>query len=76
LEQVARITELERAVDPTLKNNLDEFVVNVRGLAARADEFKTDEGKVDWERIILVGLLSGSGSGIGVNLWKNRRKVG
>ena len=61
------------AVDPNLRTGLEEFVVNAKALADRAEDFKTQEGKVDWERIILIGLLGIFGGGTGVNLYKGKK---
>ena len=62
------------AVDPNLKPAVEAFVVNAKALADRAEDFKTQKGKVDWERIILIGLLGIFGGGTGVNLYKNGTK--
>ncbi len=64
---------LANVLDPNLGDSLTEFIVNVKELAAKADEFKEESGKVDWERLLMsigIGILGG---GTGVNIFKNRK---
>lgn len=64
---------LVNTLDPNLSNTLDQFMVNLKALEARAEEFKDEKGKIDWERIISVLAIGVLGGGSGVNIFKNRK---
>ncbi len=57
-------------IDPNLAIGVNEFMVNAEGLAAKAEEFRDEKGKIDPERIgWLLATLFGGGSL--VNIFKN-----
>jgi len=61
--------------DPNLKTNLDEFIGTLNSLASKAEEFQTEEGKIDWERVIYASIIGLFGGGTAVNLYKNRKAL-
>ena len=63
-------------LDPELKSEIDKFIANLYYLKEDAETFKDEKGKVDWVNIGLTLLLGGYTGGTGVNLYKNRKKVG
>jgi hypothetical protein len=60
---------LVTAIDPNLGTALNEFIVNAKSLAAKAETFKDEKGKIDWDKIVWSLLVGGTG----VNIFKNWR---
>jgi hypothetical protein len=49
---------LVNALDPNLGGELTKFLLNVKALEGKYDEFKDEKGRVDWERLLMVAGLS------------------
>ena len=67
---------LVNTLDPNLGGELTDFLLNVKGMSARAAEFKDEKGRIDWERLILVAAISIFGGGTATNIYKNSKKAG
>ena len=63
------------AFDPNLGGELAEFLVNIKGLEARAGAFKDDKDRIDWERLLLTAALTAFGGWNGSRL-VNKKKDG
>lgn len=59
-------------INPELGNNVAKLMANLEMMGEKADEFKDEEGKVDWERLIMYGMLGVFGGGTATNVVKNR----
>ncbi len=63
-------------IDPELGNNIAGFMANLKMMGDKADEFKDEEGKVDWERLIMAVTLGGFGTGVATNAVNKRNGNG
>ena len=61
-------------VEPNMPAKIIALTENLKELEAKAEEFKDEEGKVEWQSIITMLLLGGFSGGTGVNLYKNRKQ--
>ena len=59
-------------INPELGNNVAMLLANIEMAGEKIDNFKDEEGKVDWERLIMAIMLGGFGGGTATNVIKNR----
>ena len=64
---------LVNEIDPNLGNELQKFLINIKGIEAHAKEFTDEKGKVNWLAVALavIGIFGG---GTATNIYKNSKK--